>query len=753
MIGCLLVSALLVGFGVQAASAERELASSTARFDQLIIPAVEAALCQPGTNLGGNIAWGQGYQFAALVEMFDVTRDPKYAELAVKLGDWIAEARDNRHNLRDEVRDRVLPGWSSTGYSEGKRYVWAVHTGVIVAPMAQFAAVVRSDPGLAARWGKAADRLLRVAEEAVAIHDTEYRQGPAPDEGYVYCPYLKKPLPLNMQNALAAAWLAIDDATKTPKHRPQVERLARFMKNRLRPMGDGSYTWAYWPPLEGPETSSEDISHAAWNADFMVRCFEHELVFDRADLARLERTLSVRVLLADDRICDTVGGEGKCNTYRSAVLRWARLARHFPAVRERLQQMSRLPEFADDSSSLPFGLACLSLSSTASNQAAAAVPSPPEKGSAASTATSCESEFLFPLHSQHNHAPGIVECPNGDLLVSWYRGSGEREADDVAVYGARMRKGAKQWGEAFLLVDTPGFPDGNTALHIDQKGRLWLFWSVVIANTWESCLTQYRISNNYEGDGPPQWNWQGTIFLKPLDFERKMREGLEEKLKTTGQPQEGSARAERLERLKTRIEDKLASRLGWQVRCKPTVLPSGRILLPLYSDTYSAGIMAISDDDGKTWYASEPLAGFGSIQPSVLRRNDGTLVAYMRENGPLKKIRIAESRDDGLKWGAVGVTDLPNPGSGLDGVRLRNGHWVLVYNDTTSKRSSLAVSVSEDEGHTWKWTRHLEQESAGSYHYPAVIQARDGRIHVAYSYFVKGGQTMKHAAFSEEWVR
>ena len=54
-----------------------------------------------------------------------------------------------------------------------------------------------------------------------------------------------------MQNALAAAWLAIDDATKTPKHRPQVQRLARFMKNRLRPMADGSYTWAYWPPLEG----------------------------------------------------------------------------------------------------------------------------------------------------------------------------------------------------------------------------------------------------------------------------------------------------------------------------------------------------------------------------------------------------------------------------------------------------------------------------------------------------------------------
>ena len=37
-----------------------------------------------------------------------------------------------------------------------------------------------------------------------------------------------------------------------------------------------------------------------------------------------------------------------------------------------------------------------------------------------------EAELVFPLHAEHNHAPGIVECPNGDLLVSWYRGSGER---------------------------------------------------------------------------------------------------------------------------------------------------------------------------------------------------------------------------------------------------------------------------------------------------------------------------------------
>jgi hypothetical protein len=74
-------------------------------------------------------------------------------------------------------------------------------------------------------------------------------------------------------------------------------------------------------------------------------------------------------------------------------------------------------------------------------------------------APSYHAELVFPLHPLHNHAPGIVECPNGDLLVSWYRGSGERQADDVAVYGARRRKGTGQWSEPFLLADTPGFPD------------------------------------------------------------------------------------------------------------------------------------------------------------------------------------------------------------------------------------------------------------------------------------------------------
>ncbi len=362
-----------------------------------------------------------------------------------------------------------------------------------------------------------------------------------------------------------------------------------------------------------------------------------------------------------------------------------------------------------------------------------------------------EAELVFPLHPQHNHAPGLVECPNGDLLVSWFRGSGERRSDDVAGYGARRRKGEKAWSEPFVMNDTPGFPDGNTAMHIDQRGRLWFFWPVVVANTWESVVSHYRISTDYQGDGPPKWSWQSPLWLRPMNFEEEMLKGLEHRMTLSENDQRFSQ--ERLDRIKKLIADKLSSRLGWQVRCKPTVLPSGRILLPLYSDTYSVGLMAISDDHGQTWFASKPLAGFGSIQPSVVRRNNGILVAYMRETGSLDRIRVSESTDDGVSWGPVGMIDFPNPGSGLDAVRLGNSHWALIYNDTTRGRNSLAVSLSDDEGRTWAWTRHLERHESGSYHYPVLIQARDGRLHAVYSYFVPGGKSMKHAAFNEAWIK
>jgi predicted neuraminidase len=227
------------------------------------------------------------------------------------------------------------------------------------------------------------------------------------------------------------------------------------------------------------------------------------------------------------------------------------------------------------------------------------------------------------------------------------------------------------------------------------------------------------------------------------------------------------------EQIKRKAADKLYRRLGWMTRAHPYILDGTRLIVPLYSDGFSFSLMAISDDWGATWKTSLPLVGRGNIQPSLARRKDGTLVAYMRDNGPApKRLMVSRSTDRGETWSTVEDSDLPNPGSGAEVLALSNGHWVLIYNDLERGRYSLAVSLSEDEGRTWPWTRHLERDPAstdeqrlGQYHYPSIIQAADGTLHATYSYFAPPGsvapdgegrlprKSIKHAHFNEAWVR
>ena len=204
-----------------------------------------------------------------------------------------------------------------------------------------------------------------------------------------------------------------------------------------------------------------------------------------------------------------------------------------------------------------------------------------------------------------------------------------------------------------------------------------------------------------------------------------------------GKEAEGNGpRADYARRLIEHSQDLYFSRMGWFTRTHPLQLPSGRILVPLYSDGFSFGIMAISDDGGITWSGSEPIVGAGGVQPSVVRKNDGTLVAYLRDNGPPpKRALMSVSKDDGVTWTPAMDSELPNPGTSLEVIRLRNGNWVMVYNDMERGRYSLVAAISDDEGATWKWKRHLDGSpatpSTNQYHYPSVIQAKDGAIHVA----------------------
>ena len=371
----------------------------------------------------------------------------------------------------------------------------------------------------------------------------------------------------------------------------------------------------------------------------------------------------------------------------------------------------------------------------------------------AASAPQSSSELIFPLESWHNHSSSIVETPRGDLLVCWFHGSGERTADDVLIRAARWNSKKRTWSQPFTLADAPGFPETNPVLFIDRRERLFFLWPLIIAHRWETALMKYRVSTDYQqADGPPTWAFQDNIVLVPKNIGPKTKAFVAAEVERS--PQLAAAG----QRLVERAEDEYFSRMGWFTRTHPLELPSGRLLVPMYSDGYSFGIMAISDDGGITWKASEPIVGFGGVQPSVVRKNDGTLVAYLRDNGPApKRALMSESTDNGESWTTARDTDILNPGSSLEVIRLRNGHWIMVYNDLERNRYSLVAAISEDEGRTWPVRRHLEGrpdvETPHQYHYPSVMQARDDAIHVTYSYFTATGKSIKHARFNEDWVR
>jgi hypothetical protein len=83
-----------------------------------------------------------------------------------------------------------------------------------------------------------------------------------------------------------------------------------------------------------------------------------------------------------------------------------------------------------------------------------------------------------PLFSNHNHSPGITECPNGDLLATWFSTVLEG-ATELCNAAARLRFGQSEWEEASPFWDGP---DIN-----DHAPKLW----------WDGDKTIYHIARGH----------------------------------------------------------------------------------------------------------------------------------------------------------------------------------------------------------------------------------------------------------------
>jgi predicted neuraminidase len=281
------------------------------------------------------------------------------------------------------------------------------------------------------------------------------------------------------------------------------------------------------------------------------------------------------------------------------------------------------------------------------------------------------------------HASTIEETKAG-LVAAWFGGSDEGNAD-VGIWVSR-HDGTK-WSapvEVATGVEAGGkrFPTWNPVLFQAKAGPLLLFYKV----------------------GPSPSSWWGMLIASD----------------------DGGRRWSKPRRLPDGI-------LG-PIKNKPVLLADGSLLCPSSTEHDGWRVhMEQTRDLGATWTKSEPLNAakdFGAIQPTVLFHAKDRLQILCRS----RQSRITEcwSDDGGKSWGPMQATPLPNPNSGIDAVTLKDGRHLLVHNPVTKGRSPLVVSVSAD-GKAWQKAVTLEDQP-GEYSYPAIIQGRDGRVHITYTW-------------------
>jgi predicted neuraminidase len=285
------------------------------------------------------------------------------------------------------------------------------------------------------------------------------------------------------------------------------------------------------------------------------------------------------------------------------------------------------------------------------------------------------------------HASTIVETRDG-LLAAWFGGT-EEGSPDVGIWASRHD--GSRWSPPVevtngLQPDGTRHPCWNPVLFQPSRGPLVLFYKV----------------------GPSPREWWG-LARTSTDQGRSWSDAI-----------------------------RLPPGILGPIRAKPVELAGGDVLAG--SSTEDAGWVAhverwsCSDlASAAAWQRSGPLNDPGeleAIQPTILAHSPTRLQALCRSRQGV--VAEAWSEDGGRTWGKMAATVLPNPSAGIDAVRLSDGRFLLAYNPTKTGRARLEIAVSTD-GRAWRSAVVLE-DSPGEYSYPAMIQARDGLVHVTYTW-------------------
>lgn len=139
----------------------------------------------------------------------------------------------------------------------------------------------------------------------------------------------------------------------------------------------------------------------------------------------------------------------------------------------------------------------------------------------------------------------------------------------------------------------------------------------------------------------------------------------------------------------------------------------------------------------------------GNANPAIAASDDASAMALLTTS-PEPDLAAARSIDGGETWQTAPAPAIASPGTPLALLRLASGRLLLAGNEG-SGRGRLTLWLGEPDGSNWRLARRVEDaaDATADFSEPALLQAADGRIHLAYAWRRQG---IRHLAFNEAWL-